>query len=109
MKRKAERIVDALTESDHDLGHGAPGGKPAPRRVASLSDILNPNQIQAVVDILNRKNLDDIEQTKLLKEYLGKFTEQLKTVGVDSNWLAYWFMHSAPKFRSLVAGDPPSS
>jgi hypothetical protein len=42
--------------------------------------------VQAVVDIVNRPNLDDIAQTKLLKQYLAQFKirQQLSAKGMDA-------------------------
>lgn len=64
-----------------------------------LSDFLNDAQIQAVVDILNRPNLDDIAQAKLLKQYLGQFHQELLAKGYRSDYLAYLIIANANAIR----------
>src|SRR6478609_7253963 len=66
--------------------------QPPGRRATTLSDLLNDSQIQAVIDILNRPNLDDIAVTKLLKQYLAQFSQQLSAVGADANYMAYFLL-----------------
>jgi hypothetical protein len=88
---KAKFIADTLTEN-------GPGWKQT-----SLQDLLTKDQIQAVVDILNRPNLDDIAQTKLLKDYLRQYAQQLEAKGVLPDYLAYVLIHQADQIRFLAA------
>lgn len=88
-------------------------------RTMQLGDILNPDQIQSVVNILNRTDIDDIQQTKLIKSYLSQFSRELQAIGVLPDYLAYVLIANAPMLRQMArntsAGDddplapPPNS
>lgn len=99
--QKAEMLADMLIESD-ELGHGAPGREKQTQRHVSLGDVLNDSQMQAVIDILNRPNLDDIAITKLLKQYLGQFQQQLSAVGVVPDYLAYVLLANKEQLRAMA-------
>jgi hypothetical protein len=86
---KAEMLADLLTEN-------------ANWQQRSLGDFLNSDQIHAVIDILNRPNLDQIAQTKLIKQYLAKFATQLEAVGVLPDYLAYVLIANADKLRGMA-------
>lgn len=87
---KAELLAGMLTES--------PG-----QRTITLQDLLTKDQLQAVVDILNRPNLDDIAQTRLLKDYLRQFDQQLQAKGVLPDYLAYLLLANAAQIRQMSA------
>jgi glucuronate isomerase len=88
---KAEMLADLLTENANPNW-----------RTQSLGDILNADQIQAVIDILNRTDVDDIGQTKLIKKYLSQFSKQLEAVGVLPDYLAYVLIANAPNLRAMA-------
>lgn len=89
---KAEILANMLTES--------PGG-----RTISIGEMLNDEQIQAVVDIMNRPGLDDLAVTKMLKSYLGQFNLQLSAIGVNPDYLAYLLLANAPALRQASAAS----
>jgi hypothetical protein len=89
-RAKAEFMADVLSESSDT-------------KMTSLSALLTKDQIQAVVDILNRTNIDEIAQTKLLKEYLRTFDAQLQAKGVLPDYLAYVLIHQADQIRAMAA------
>jgi hypothetical protein len=70
----------------------------------ALAEFLTDAQGQAVVDILNRPNLDEIAQTKLLKQYLGQpqIRQQLSAKSMDHEYLAYMIMHQAENIRQAA-------
>jgi hypothetical protein len=88
---KAKMLEGLMTEN-------APKGW----KQTSLGDILNADQIQAVIDILNRPNLDDIAITKLLKQYLAKFSQQLNAVGVVPDYLAYVLLANKEQLKAMA-------
>jgi hypothetical protein len=96
--QKAKMLANMCIES----GGNAPGGGQTPQRSATLGDLLNDSQMQAVIDILNRPNLDDIEITKLLKQYLGQFSQQFAVVGVVPDYLAYVLLANKKQLRSMA-------
>jgi hypothetical protein len=89
--QKAEMLADMLVENQ------PPGG-----RQVTLGDLLNDSQMQAVVDILNRPNLDDIALTKLLKQYLGQYAQQFAAVGVVPDYLAYVLLANKDALRQMA-------
>jgi hypothetical protein len=92
--QKAEMLANMCIESD--------GSQPGHRSM-DLGDLLNPDQIQAVLDILNRPNLDDIAIAKLLKQYLAKFSQQLSAVGLEHTYLAYMILARKDQLRAMSA------
>lgn len=87
---KAKFMADVLTESPDT-------------KMTSLGDLLTKDQIQAVVDILNRTNIDEIAQTKMIKDYLRQFDAQLQAKGVIPDYLAYMLIHHADQIRAMSA------
>lgn len=53
-----------------------------------LGDLLTKEQITETIRIMQLP-VDEIERTKLLKQYYGKFREELLAKGADSDYLAY--------------------
>jgi hypothetical protein len=91
-----------LAEGD-DMPHGAPGGSQKPQRTTTLGDILSDEQIQGVVDILNRPNLDDIAVAKLLKQYLGnpKWADGFDVIGMVPEFVAYVIVANKDALRRM--------
>jgi argininosuccinate lyase len=67
-----------------------------------LGDVLNRNQIQAVVDIFNRTDIDDIAQTKLVKQYLSQFRQQIEVAGYDVGFLAYALLANKAALQQMA-------
>lgn len=88
---KAEMLADLLTENANPNW-----------RTQQLGDILNSDQIQAVVDILCRTDIDDIGQTKLIKQYLAQFSQQLQAIGMVPDYLAYVLTANADNLRAMA-------
>lgn len=91
MASAAQQVADILSES-------------APRRVA-LGDILNDEQMQAVVDILNRTDIDEYRQTNAIKNYLKRYEKELEAIGVSYTYLTYVVLVNAPALRELSAAS----
>jgi hypothetical protein len=72
------------------------------QRTVSLGDLLNDSQMQAVIDILNRPNLDDIAITKLLKQYLAQYAQQFAAVGIVPDYLAYVLLANKEQLRAMA-------
>jgi regulator of replication initiation timing len=70
-----------------------------------LGDVLNRNQIQAVVDIFNRTDIDDIAQTKLVKQYLSQFTREINAAGYDVGFLAYALLANKAALQQMSAAS----
>jgi hypothetical protein len=67
-----------------------------------LGDILNRNQVQAVVDIFNRTDIDDIAQTKLVKQYLAQFAQQIQVAGYQVDFLAYLLLAHKASLQQMA-------
>jgi hypothetical protein len=89
---KAKMLSDMLIEN-----------RPPGHRTVTLGDILNDEQMQGVVDILNRPNLDDIAITKLLKQYLGKpeWANKFAAIGMVPDYLAYVLLANKDALRQM--------
>lgn len=100
--QKAEILASMCLEADDNMSHGAPAGDKKPQRQITLGELLNDAQMQAVIDILNRPNLDDLAITKLLKQYLGQFERQFAAVGVVPDYLAYVLLANKDALRQMA-------
>lgn len=72
-------------------------------REAQLGDFFDDNQMQAIMDLLNRQDLDDLALTKALKAYLGRFRDDLLAKGLNSDYMAYWLLANADALRQMAA------
>lgn len=88
--QKAEMLANMMIENSGQ------------QRTVSLGDLLNDSQMQAVIDILNRPNLDDIAVTKLLKQYLAQYAQQFAAVGIVPDYLAYVLLANKEQLRAMA-------
>jgi hypothetical protein len=91
--QKSQMLADILTESPSN-------------RSMSLGEILTPEQIHTVIEIFRRPNLDDIAQTKLIKQYLAKFSRELQAVGVVPDYLAYVLLANKQALLQMAEQQP---
>jgi anion-transporting ArsA/GET3 family ATPase len=118
-KRRAKRLIEELREVDKEIAKSQQAieelkstkakfmadvlTESSDTKMTSLGDLLTKDQIQAVVDILNRTNIDEISQTKMIKDYLRQFDAQLQAKGVIPDYLAYVLIHQADQIRAMAA------
>lgn len=114
-KRATKRLIEQLRKADEELAKNEQQLAELKRQKAEflantmteanvdLRDILTKDQLHAVIDILNRTNLDEIKQTKLLKDYFRSFGPELEAKGVLPDYLAYVVIYHADMIRAMAA------
>lgn len=69
--------------------------------LAAVLQRLDRNQIQAVTDVLNRTDTDEIGHTRMLKQYLAQHRADLERTGLDSDYAAYVLVANADVIRGM--------